>query len=124
MLDVVPPAPVALTLTSGGKPVKPGSTLRTAPAELTLGWTASSDGSGVGDYLARWSATSAETTTVSTRAHSPAGPLEDVYTAGEAERLHGGPGQRRTSTATSAGRSGARCTWTARRRRTTSPWAT
>ena len=87
LVDVVPPAPVALTLTAGGKPVQPGSTLRNGPGALTLGWNASSDGSGVGAYVARWSATSAETTTLSTRLIGPDGPLADVYTSSEATRL-------------------------------------
>ena len=59
-VDVVPPTPVTLTLTSAGSVITPGLTLRDISPTLTLTWTASSDGSGLDDYLVDWAI---ETTT-------------------------------------------------------------
>ena len=86
-LDVVPPAAVDLTLTENGSPLAPNAIVRTVAPELALSWTASQDGSGLKGYMTRWTATSAETTTVTTRTFGPAGPLADNYTAGEAQQL-------------------------------------
>ncbi len=86
-VDVVPPAAVDLALTADGAAIHSGATLRSSAPELVLGWTPSNDGSGIGGYLARWSATSAETTTLSTHPHGPGGAFEDRYTAGEARRV-------------------------------------
>ena len=86
-VDVVPPAEVNLALTIAGQVVSQGSTVRGTMPELALSWTPSSDGSGVSGYQARWAVASAATSTVTARAHSANGPLEDRYIAGEAERV-------------------------------------
>ncbi|MCP4538326.1 MAG: tandem-95 repeat protein [Chloroflexi bacterium] len=54
VVDVAPPAPMTLTLSSGGSPLAPADILREVSPSLTLDWTASSDGSGLSDYLVRW----------------------------------------------------------------------
>ncbi len=83
--DVVPPAPVTLTLSANGSTLLPGSTLRTTPAQLKLGWTASTDGSGLAPYRVTWTTRHTETVGVTTGLHVM--PLEDQITAGEAQRL-------------------------------------
>jgi uncharacterized repeat protein (TIGR01451 family) len=86
-LDVVPPAEVDLALTADGSPVSPGAIVRSVAPELTLSWQPSHDGSGLSGYITRWTVTSVETTTVTTRTHDPAGPLTDSFTGGEAQRV-------------------------------------
>ncbi len=88
VVDVVPPAPVTLSLASGGVALAPGDVIRTANPELVLAWTPSSDGSGLEDYRVTWTAHSAVTTTVGTSLRNPAGPLEDRHAAGEAEQIY------------------------------------
>ncbi|MGC9396748.1 MAG: proprotein convertase P-domain-containing protein, partial [Anaerolineae bacterium] len=56
VIDVLPPAPVALTLTSGGAVITPGLTLRSFSPTLELAWTESSDGSGLAPYRVEWTA--------------------------------------------------------------------
>lgn len=86
-VDIVPPAPVTLTLTSDGSVITPGMTLRTLSPTLTISWTASSDGSGLGDYLVRWTAATFSATTTYMTAHDPAGSLTTQYQAGEAQMI-------------------------------------
>jgi hypothetical protein len=61
-VDLVPPTPVTVTLSYVNnlgvrQPITPGQTVREAVSALFIEWTPSSDGSGVGAYLAGWSAT-------------------------------------------------------------------
>ncbi len=70
-VDVVPPAPVTLTLSSGGTPLAPGDTLRAVSPTLILTWTASSDGSGLADYLAEWTIRTTGTVTTTAAAYGP-----------------------------------------------------
>ena len=86
-LDVVPPAPITLTLTANGLPVEPGATIPEPQADLALAWTPSSDGSGLAPYLAAWRFEDAYTTTLQTSLHDPAGPLQARAVAGEAQRV-------------------------------------
>ena len=85
-LDVVPPSPSTLALTSGGKPVQPGAILRSTHAragpdlDAGHGWRRSEPLPGpLERHLGG-------ETSVSQRSHEP-GALEDAYTAGEAQRL-------------------------------------
>ena len=68
-------------------PLGPGDTVRTASPELVLSWPPATDGSGIAGYVARWGAEGGGELTQSARAVAAAGPLEDRYTAGEAQRL-------------------------------------
>jgi len=61
-VDLVPPTPVTVTLSYVNnlgvrQPITPGQTVREAVSALFIEWTPSSDGSGVGAYLAGWTAT-------------------------------------------------------------------
>jgi len=56
VIDLLPPAPVALTMTSAGAVITPGLTLRSLPPTLELAWTESSDGSGLATYRVEWTA--------------------------------------------------------------------
>jgi hypothetical protein len=85
--DVVPPAPVTLTLSGDGVPLSPGDIVRNASSELALSWTASSDGSGLAAYTVSWTAQSAKTTTVTSHSLEPGQLLEDRITAGEAQQI-------------------------------------
>ncbi len=85
-VDVVPPAPVTLTLTSGGSPLAPGDTLRVLSPTLTLTWTASSDGSGLTDYLAEWTAQTTGTVTTTITAHDPL-TRSAQYQAGDGQKV-------------------------------------
>jgi len=87
MVDVAPPGTVALELQSSGAPVAAGDTLRDAAPGLVLTWPAATDGSGVAGYEVRWTAERGGATTQSGRAIGPGDPLEDRYTAGEAQRV-------------------------------------
>jgi hypothetical protein len=85
--DVVPPAPVTLTLTSNGQPVEPGAIIREAGPDLALTWTPSSDGSGLTSYQARWRVEEGDETTEQTSLHNPKGPRQARISAGEAQRI-------------------------------------
>ncbi len=56
VVDLLPPAPVALTMTSSGAVIPPGLTLRSLTPTLELAWTESSDGSGLAAYRVEWTA--------------------------------------------------------------------
>ncbi len=86
-LDVVPPAPVTLALTADGSAVQPGATLRTSPADVALGWTASADGSGLAPYRIAWTSPHTQTASMASKQRDPALPREDQFAAGEAQRL-------------------------------------
>lgn len=86
-VDVVAPAPVNAILSASSQALAAGAVLRDAALELRLSWDAAQDGSGIAGYETRWTASSAMTTTVTSRTHAPAGPLEDGYLAGEAELI-------------------------------------
>jgi hypothetical protein len=92
--DVIPPAPVTLTLSSGGAPLGRGAVVRAPSPELVLTWTPSSDGSGLAGYTTTWTAQSAETTTLTSEAHGTSGPLEGRITGGEAQQITAGLGIR------------------------------
>ncbi|HQJ10240.1 MAG TPA: tandem-95 repeat protein [Anaerolineae bacterium] len=55
-VDLLPPAPVVLTMTSAGAVITPGLTLRGLTSTLELAWTESSDGSGLAPYRVEWTA--------------------------------------------------------------------
>lgn len=91
IVDIVPPAPVTLTLTytdstGAAAAIQPGMTIHDVPSPtLRLGWTASSDGSGLGNYLVKWVIQTNTTTTETMFAHPPAGSLTAQYQAGDAQ---------------------------------------
>ncbi|HHS98157.1 MAG TPA: hypothetical protein ENK08_09760, partial [Chloroflexi bacterium] len=85
-VDVVPPTPVTLTLSSGGSPLAPGDTLRAISPTLTLTWTASSDGSGLADYLAEWTVQVTSTVTTTATAHDPLA-RQAQYQAGDGQKV-------------------------------------
>ena len=87
-VDVLPPSPVDLTLTSGGNPVAPGDTVRTPGASLDLAWTESHDGSGLGDYTVRWTAQTTGTVAAEFSETVPAGdPRTSNYPPGEGQKI-------------------------------------
>jgi len=86
IVDLTPPAPVTLTLHSAGGILEPGATVREPALVITLTWTASSDGSGIGGYQARWTAQTTATLTTTTTAYGPAA-RSDPYTAGEGQKV-------------------------------------
>ncbi len=55
-VDLLPPAPVVLTMTSAGAVITPGLTLRGLTPTLELTWTESNDGSGLAPYRVEWTA--------------------------------------------------------------------
>jgi len=55
-VDLLPPAPVVLTMTSAGAVITPGLTLRGLTPTLELAWTESRDGSGLAPYRVEWTA--------------------------------------------------------------------
>lgn len=85
--DVMAPAPVTLTLTADGVPVLPGDTVRVAPVDLQLAWTASTDGSGLAPYRITWARQQTATITTTVHLQDPSGVLADQLMAGEAQRL-------------------------------------
>ena len=86
LMDVVPPAPVTLTLSSGGNVLAPGVTLRELSPTLTLTWTESSDGSGLAGYLAQWTAQITESVNSTVNACDPL-TRTDLYTAAEGQKV-------------------------------------
>jgi uncharacterized repeat protein (TIGR01451 family) len=86
-VDVVPPAPMSLTLTHAGASVGAGDVIREPSPALVASWTPSSDGAGVLHYRVTWTVRTAGTNVVSTRLVGPAGPFHDRYTASEAELI-------------------------------------
>jgi hypothetical protein len=56
VVDLMPPAPVTLTMRSAGVVIPPGVTLRSLSPTLELAWSGSSDGSGLAPYHVEWTA--------------------------------------------------------------------
>jgi subtilase family serine protease/subtilisin-like proprotein convertase family protein len=86
-VDVMLPAPVDLTLSNVGQPLDPGDILRTSSANLTLEWTASSDGSGLDDYQVGWTTQIGGITTQTGQVVSAAGPLTANLIGLEGQRV-------------------------------------
>ncbi len=85
-VDVVPPAPVTLTMSSNGRVLTPTMTLtETTPVTLTLEWTASSS-SDLSCYHTAWTAQTTSTVNTTSTVHSPA-TLSDEYAAGEGQKV-------------------------------------
>jgi hypothetical protein len=80
-VDLQSPAEVTVTLTTDGTVLEPGDTVREVAPTLTITWTASSDNSGLDDYLAGWE--DAEDLT----GYDPAGPCCHDYVANEPQAL-------------------------------------
>jgi hypothetical protein len=86
VVDVLAPAGVDLALTAGGAPVAPGET--TASPDLTLTWTAATDGSGVSGYTVRWTAQITETQTSEVWETSEvSGPRTSTFIAGDGQQV-------------------------------------
>ncbi len=86
VVDITPPTPVTLTLSSSGGLLEPGATVREPAPALTLTWTAASDGSGVGGYEARWTAQTTATQVSAVTAYGPAARSAS-FIAGEAQKV-------------------------------------
>ncbi len=86
IVDITPPTPVTLTLSSSSGVLEPGATVREPAPTLTLTWTAADDGSGVGGYLTRWTAQTTATLSITGTAYGPAA-RSDPFTAGEAQKV-------------------------------------
>ncbi len=87
MVDVVPPSPVTLTLSSDGDDLLPFAVVTdTPPTTVTLSWTPSSDGSGLDDYLVQWSARLTTTAAVSQTAF-PSTAYSAQFAAEEGQKL-------------------------------------
>jgi len=84
-VDVMPPATGALTLKSDGVIVARGDTV--ASGNLSLDWTAATDGSGLGDYTVQWHSAVTDTVTTTGETVLPAGPLTSSFAAGEGQRV-------------------------------------
>jgi len=82
-VDIVPPASVALTMTSAGAIITPGLTLRGLTPTLELAWTESSDGSGLATYRVEWMAAVTTTQRVISQTHYP--ERTAVFTPAEGE---------------------------------------
>ena len=83
-VDIVPPTPVELSLHSGGEEIAPSDTVTETNPTLSLAWTPSSDGSGLGDYLVRWTT---QITASASSETSTSGSLSASHTAGDGQRL-------------------------------------
>jgi hypothetical protein len=112
IVDLTPPAPVTLTLHSAGGLLEPGATLREPSPVITLTWTASSDGSGIGGYQARWTAQTTATLSITPPAPT-ARPTAAIRTRPARGKRSGPTSPARTSTASSAPGPSARSTPTA-----------
>jgi len=86
-VDVAPPTPVELSMTSGATPVLPGATLRTISPTLTLTWTASSDGSGLSDYDVIWRLDDGLSAAQHTASVAPSGVRASQRAVGEARKV-------------------------------------
>ncbi|MEJ5309992.1 MAG: LamG-like jellyroll fold domain-containing protein [Anaerolineae bacterium] len=86
VVDITPPTPVTLTLSSSSGVLEPGATVREPSPTLTLTWTEASDGSGVGGYLTRWTAQTTATLSITGTAYGPT-VRSDPFTAGEAQKV-------------------------------------
>jgi len=71
VVDVMGPAPVTLDVSSGGVSLAQGDIVRTLSPTLTLSWSASSDGSGLDDYLVEWTVQTTGTLASTLTAHDP-----------------------------------------------------
>ncbi|MFN2169068.1 MAG: Ig-like domain-containing protein, partial [Anaerolineae bacterium] len=92
-VDAASPAPVDLALSyqTAGETIpitRTGTTIREAVGALEMAWTASSDGSGLADYRAGWTAVGADgSATTSWITLTPEEPRLATATAGEAQKL-------------------------------------
>jgi len=86
LVDIVPPRPVTLTLHSTGGVIPPGTTLRQPSPPITLTWTASSDGSGIGGYQTRWTSQATTTLSITTTTYGPSA-RSDTYLPGEGQKV-------------------------------------
>ncbi|MGD8858247.1 MAG: Ig-like domain-containing protein, partial [Chloroflexota bacterium] len=92
-VDAASPAPVDLALSyqTAGETIpitRTGTTIREAVGALEMAWTASSDGSGLADYRAGWTAVGADgSATTSWIILTPEEPRLATATAGEAQKL-------------------------------------
>ena len=87
-VDVLPPAPVTLTLSSGGVTLQPGDILPLDTANLTLDWTASSDGGGLtADYQIGWQSQITSTATQSWENISTGAVLTSAFTAYDGQKI-------------------------------------
>jgi hypothetical protein len=84
-VDIAPPSAPALTLSHAGTPLAPGAVVRELSPTLTLGWTASSDGSGPVDYAVEWLVTAGGVQTVVTGTAGLSNTA--AYTAPEAAEI-------------------------------------
>ena len=82
-VDLQSPASVTVTLTTDGTVLEPGDTVREAAPTLTIEWTASSDNSGLDDYLVGW--TVGQVDNLSN--YDPAGQRRHDYVASEPQAL-------------------------------------
>jgi subtilisin-like proprotein convertase family protein len=88
-VDVVPPASTTLSLSSNGAGLAPGDTVRAIAPTLTLTWTASSDGSALGDYTVEWTTQlTPSLTTVTSETVAPGAQRTSDYLAGDGQKLH------------------------------------
>jgi subtilisin-like proprotein convertase family protein len=84
LVDVSPPAPVVLALTSGATSLAPGDTLRELSPTLTLTWTAASDGSGLAGYVVEWLVTDGISRTSEV---SQTSEVSSAYVAGDGQKV-------------------------------------
>jgi subtilisin-like proprotein convertase family protein len=86
VLDIVPPAPVTLTLHSSNGILAPGATVREPSPTLTVTWTPSSDGSGLAGYQAQWMAQTTTTLTTTIAPYTPTAK-SDQYLASDGQKI-------------------------------------
>lgn len=86
LVDIVPPRPVTLTLSSAGGVIPPGTTLRGPTPTITLTWTASSDGSGISSYQTRWTSQATTTLNITSTTYGPAA-RSNTYSPGEGQKV-------------------------------------
>lgn len=87
LVDVVPATLPALALNHAGAPVAPYGTVRAVAPTLTLTWTQSTDGSGLGDYLVEWTSQTTGAPTTLVTSVPPAGLLSDSFAAGDGQKV-------------------------------------
>jgi hypothetical protein len=86
-VDLETPNPITLTLSSGGEVITPGLTLRSAPSDLTLTWTAGSQPADLSGYEVIWTTYSAAGVTTDQSLVPATGPLTSPHLAQEAQRI-------------------------------------
>jgi uncharacterized repeat protein (TIGR01451 family) len=84
VVDLTLPDPVDITVSADGAPIDNGQVIRSAAPELSIEWTASSDGSGIGGYHVGFSSSS---TPNAADLSTYAGAGTHSVTGGEAQRL-------------------------------------